>query len=237
MDGDQFARTVAEGTLQRAQQLVATQEWSPATVRAYAAGTRTALVVLDEDLSAGSPQTAATSLVGEVVPGQRVMVARIRPFGLTVVGAISGDPNPWQTSTACKAGHGSYNLTPTAGTWTRLIYGGVFYDYGSHFVGGAAHTYTCASSGLYAVTANTGYTIPNAPHWLGLALYKNGAEADPLGGARGAQLTNLGGNANEHRVTFSTELACLAGDVLDVRYFTYVVTAATSGFATFRRVA
>lgn len=55
------------------------------------------MVILDEDRSVGAPETAARSLIAEVGPGQRVMVQRIHPFGLAIVGQIT--PVPWATYT------------------------------------------------------------------------------------------------------------------------------------------
>jgi len=230
MDADQFARAVAAGAVERAQAAIGQQQWAPATVLSFAEASREARVVLDED-RATSPVTAATSLVGDLQASQRVMVARILPFGLVVVGTITGDPNPWQTASAVKAQHGGY-VAPGLSAFWKINFGGAGYDYtNGGMTYGAGHSYLCRSTGIYGFDVNIGFTPPTAPHILYIAVHQNGVEPPASRG----QAVSYGGT--ENRVMFSTQLACTIGDLLDLRHYSAGNFNMTSGFWAIRRVA
>jgi hypothetical protein len=92
MDARDFARNVAGETIDRAKRLLPVSGWDPASVVGFNRVERIATVVMDEDTPLGSETTEAASLIGELAPGQRVMIARLPPSGVFVVGEITAQP-------------------------------------------------------------------------------------------------------------------------------------------------
>lgn len=94
MQPHEQARALSDAILERAEDVLPTVDWRPATVIGYNRSTLAASVVLDEDTALGGPNTEVASTIGDVGPQQRVMVMRVNGNASAITGRITS--TPWQ---------------------------------------------------------------------------------------------------------------------------------------------